>query len=295
MLVPKGKNVCKEQAYTWTTGGKRWGVLLMIQMFPLQDLMQFYCIMLTTGTLFLMSVDVYLLFAYILAQGNHEFLNSLSWKNIPVGLDWPKVKNIVTNICKNICSFSAFFHWHFPTGSVTDQSSKSVCHWASGERKQTLSSVDQKTPIHFDASLAVCLIPSRLESQTHLTLLATRAKQSQTLHPTQARKPLLIWLCRFLSWEHGRYLANKTPNGFPSPCALMMIEEQWKLPGDWWNCLVGCETPDILQPRCTSCWSAPKHSSSPEAAAASSFLCNTATHSIDQDSIHGHKTSTACT
>lgn len=103
-----------------------------------------------------------------------------------------KGKNIVTSICKNICSFSAFFHWHFPTSSVTDQSSKLVCHWASGERKQTLSSVDQKTPVHFDASLAVCLVPSRLESQTHPTLLATRAKQSQAL-PLHHEKPLLTF------------------------------------------------------------------------------------------------------
>lgn len=154
--------------------------------------MQFYCITVTTGTLFLTSVPAYSPFAYILAQAMVNF-EQFVLKKYSCWFGLTKGKNIVTNICKNICSFSAFFHWHFPTGSVTDQSSKSVCHWASGERKQTLSNVDQKTPIHFDASLAVCLTLSRLESQTHLTLLATRAKQSQTLPPTQARKPLLAF------------------------------------------------------------------------------------------------------
>ena len=154
--------------------------------------MQFYCIIFTTRTLFLMSVHAYSPFAYILAQAMVSF-EQFVLKKYSCWFGLTKGKNIVTNICKNICSFSAFFHWHFPTSSVTDQSSKSVCHWASGERKQTLSNVDQKTPIHFDASLAVCLILSRLESQTHLTLLATRAKQSQILPPMQARKPLLAF------------------------------------------------------------------------------------------------------
>lgn len=155
--------------------------------------MQFHCIIFTTGTLFLMSVPAYSPFAYIFGTGSSEFWTVCPEKKYSCWFGLTKGKNIVTNICKNICSFSAFFHWHFPTSSVTGQSSKSVCHWASGERKQTLSNVDQKTPIHFDASLAVCLILSRLESQTHLTLLATRAKQSQTLPPTQARKPLLVF------------------------------------------------------------------------------------------------------
>lgn len=139
-----------------------------------------------------MSVGAYSPFAYILAQAMMSF-EQFVLKKYSGWFGLTKGKNIVPNICENICSFSAFFHWHFPTGSVTGQSSKSVCHWASGERKQTLSSVDQKTPIHFDASLAVCLILGRLESQTHLTLLATRAKQSQSLPPTQARKPLLAF------------------------------------------------------------------------------------------------------
>lgn len=136
-----------------------------------------------------MSVHAYSPFAHILAQAMTSF-EQFVLKKYSCRFGLTKGKNIVTNICKNICSFSAFFHWHFPPNSVTAQSSKSVCHWASGERKQTLCSVDQKTPIRFDASLAVCLILS-LESQPHPKLLATRAKQSQTLSPTEAGKPLL--------------------------------------------------------------------------------------------------------
>lgn len=140
-----------------------------------------------------MSVCAYSPFAYILAQAVVGF-EQFVLKKYSCWFALTEGKNIVTNICKNICSFSAFFHWHFPTGSVANQSSKPMCHWASGERKQTFSNVDQKTPIHFDAALAVCLILSRLESQSHQTLLATRAKQSQTLPPTRARKRVLT-LC----------------------------------------------------------------------------------------------------
>lgn len=155
--------------------------------------MQFHCIIFTTGTLVFNKCSCTFSLCVHFWHRQWRVLKSLSWKKYCCWFGLTKGKNIVPNICKNIFSFSAFFHWHFPTGSVTDQSSKAVCHWASGERKQTLSNVDQKTPIHFDASLAVCLILSRLESQTYLTLLATRAKQSQTLPPTQARKPLLVF------------------------------------------------------------------------------------------------------
>lgn len=136
-----------------------------------------------------MSVHAYSPFAYILAQTMLSF-EQFVLKKYSYWFGLTKGKNIVTSICKNICSFSAFFHWHFPTSSVTDQSSKWVCHWARRERKQTLSSVDQKTPIRFDAFLAVCLILSRLESQPHPTLLATGTKQSQTLPPAPRQESL---------------------------------------------------------------------------------------------------------
>lgn len=167
-----------------------------------------------------MSVHAYSPFAYILAQATVSF-EQLVLKKYSCWFGLTKGKNIVTNICKNICSFSAFFHWHFPPGSVTAQSSKSVCHWASGERKQTLCSVDQKTPIDFDASLAVCLILS-LESQPHLTLLATRAKQSQTSPPR--------------SW------GTSAAFGFPSPGLFCW---HWSTKG--WNCLWRPGTWGVLQ------------------------------------------------
>lgn len=156
-----------------------------------------------------MNVHAHSPFAYILAQATVSF-EQFVLKKYSCWFGLTKGKNIVTNICKNICSFSAFFHWHFPPGSVTAQPSKSVCHWASGERKQTLCSVDQKTPIDFDASLAVCLILS-LESQPHLTLLATRAKQSQT--------PPRSW-------------GTSAAFGFPSPGLFC-----WHRSTKGWDCL----------------------------------------------------------
>lgn len=222
-----------------------------------------------------MSVCVYSPFAYILAQAMVGF-EQFVLKKYSCWFGLTKGKNIVTNICKNICSFSAFFHWHFPTGSVANQPSKPMCHRASGERKQTLSNVDQKTPIHFDASLAVCLVLSRLESQTHLTLLATRAKQSQTLPPAWARKPVLtLGFGESCSWSTAGTTANKKTSGFLSPCTLTMTQEQCDLPGDCWSCLLGRETPVILL-GCAILWCAPRHSSS-EAATASLLLHNSST------------------
>lgn len=42
-------------------------------------------------------------------------------------------------------------------------------------------------------------------------------------------------------------LANKTTNGFPSPCALRAIKWQWHLPADYLNCLSRSENLEFLQ------------------------------------------------
>lgn len=56
-----------------------------------------------------MSVHAYSPFAYILAQAMASF-EQFVLKKYYCWFGLTQGKNIVTNICKNICSFSAFFH-----------------------------------------------------------------------------------------------------------------------------------------------------------------------------------------